>query len=455
MPSSVKISIIGAGSAVFSLALVKDLCLTEGLSGSHVCFMDIDRERLDMIERLASRYAGELGAGLTFEKTLDRRVALQDAGFVINTAATRDEYHIRDMRVLADRHGYYYGGDLRPDRFYQLQLMLDIGRDMEHICPDAWLIFAANPVFAGTTLVSRETGIKTVGLCHGHYGYRKIAQTIGIDPDRVTFQAPGLNHHIWMTHFLYEGRDAYPLIDEWIATQAEEYWRTYVATGTHDVQMSRGAVHEYRLFGLFPIGDTVRHSGWWYHTDQKTKMRWFGPPWGGPDTHEARAVTRESKDKRIAMMTEAAFDPQASLVQILGTERSREQHVPIIDGLVNNHEGYFQVNVRNEGALQGVPDDVAVEVPAIVNAKGIQPLRVTPLPRKILLERILPEWLHMEQILEAFKTGDRSMLLYDVLENHQTRSYDQALAVLDDLLHMPGHEDLLEHYRFPDGWSDL
>ena len=32
--------------------------------------------------------------------------------------------------------------------------------------------------------MTRETSIKVCGLCHGHYGYREIAQTIGMDPDR-------------------------------------------------------------------------------------------------------------------------------------------------------------------------------------------------------------------------------------------------------------------------------
>ena len=75
----------------------------------------------------------------------------------------------------------------------------------------------------------------------------------------MTWQAPGLNHNIWLTHFIYEGKDAYPLIDEWIATKGEEYWRTHVAERTHDAQMSRGAVHQYHMYGLLPIGDTVRH----------------------------------------------------------------------------------------------------------------------------------------------------------------------------------------------------
>jgi alpha-galactosidase len=323
---------------------------------------------------------------------------------------------------------------------------------MERICPDAWLIMSGNPVFEGCTLLTRETGIKVCGLCHGHYGVHEIAQTIGLDPRRVTWQAPGLNHNIWLTHFIYEGKGAYPLIDEWIATKGEEYWRTHVATRTHDIQMSRGAVHQYHLYGLFPIGDTVRRGGWWYHTDLATKKHWFGEPWGGPDTELARPLFVENLEQRLAEMTRLANDPRASLVEAFGNDKTREQQVPIIDALVNNNEGQFQVNVPNRGALEGVPDDVVVEVPAVINQKGIQPLHVGALPPKILLESILPEWLDMERDLLAFKTGDRSMLLWNVLESHQTRSYDQGVAVLEDLLSMEGHEELAEHYRFLKKW---
>jgi alpha-galactosidase len=252
----------------------------------------------------------------------------------------------------------------------------------------------------------------------------------------VTWQAPGLNHNIWLTHFIYEGKDAYPLIDEWVKTKGEEYWRTHLAVTTHDAQMSRGAVHEYHMYGLFPIGDTVRHAGWWYHTDIEAKKRWFGEPYGGPDTHIARPVHVAKLEKRIAEMTSWANDPKTDMVKAVGTEKTHEQIVPIMDGLINNTEGYFQVNVPNRGALAGIPDDVVVEVPAIVNQKGIQPVRVGSLPPKVMFERILPRWLEMERELLAFKTGDLSVLLNSVLENPQTRSYDQAKAVMEELMGM-------------------
>lgn len=456
MSTPIKLSVIGAGSATFSLGLVKDICLTPGLNGSLISFMDIDADRLDAITKLAIRYAGELGADLRFESTLDRAETLQDADFVINTASASSHYYQRDSRELVDKHGYYYGGRFRSGNYSNFKLMLDVARDMEEICPDAWLIQSGNPVFEGCTLMTRETSIKVCGLCHGHYGVYGIARVLGLEEhDKITWQAPGLNHNIWLTHFYYKGEDAYPLLEKWIEEKGEHYWQTHIAERTHDIQMSRGTIHQYRMFGLMPIGDTPRRGGWWYHTDIETKKRWFGEPWGGPDTHLGRPIHVEGLEKRLAQIKELTQNPKASIIEAFGSTKTREQQVPIIDGLVNDNEGQFQVNIPNHGALAGVPDDVVVEVPAIVNKKGIQPLRVHPLPKKIMLEQILPEWLEMERDLLSFHTGDRSMLLFNVLEAGQTRSYDQAVAVLEDVLSMPGNEEKAAHYQYEEKAKDL
>ena len=455
---SVKVTIIGAGSVVFSLGLVKDLCLTEGLKGSKVCFMDINKERLDVVHKLGVRYAEDLGADLQFQRTLDREESLQDADFVINTATiTNNDYFMKRRRALAAKYGYFYGRTGMPG-YHNMQLMLDVVKDMEKICPDAWVLQAGNPVFAGTTLMTRETSIKVCGLCHGHYGYRTIANTIGLDPKRVTWQAPGLNHNIWLTHFYYDGEDAYPILDAWIENKSESYWEARQDSGNIPAQMSRSAIQQYKMYGLMPVGDTPRRGGWWYHNDLETRIRWYGGPIGGGDTPEGRENILKGKEKRFQQMKEAAYDPKVRPLDTFGDKKTSEQHVPIIDGLVNNNEGQFQVNIRNDGALPGIPDNVAVEVPAIVNKKGIQPIRVEPLPRKVMLECIYPDWLNVERALEALKSGDKSMLLYGILENHQTPSYDHAVEVLEALMAMEPNEpmeyveDINDHYKWPKNW---
>ncbi|MEM7130288.1 MAG: alpha-glucosidase/alpha-galactosidase [Chloroflexota bacterium] len=459
MPTPVKIAVIGAGSATFSLGLVKDLCLTPNLNGSMIHMMDIDGERLEMISQLAQRYSGELGSKLEIERTTERAVALQDADFVINTAAARSHYHQVDMRKLIAKHGYYYSANASvPGSYYNFQLMMDVVRDMEAICPDAWLIQSGNPVFSGCTLMTRNSDIKIVGLCHGHYGVYEIANVLGFEINSLkdlTWQAPGLNHNVWLTHFIYNGQDAYPILNDWIENQAEEYWLTHIPIRTHDIQMSKGAIHQYKMFGLMPIGDTVRRGGWWYHTDLATKKLWFGDRFGGPDTEIARPFYVKGLEEKLAKVNALIQDTSASVVETFGDQKTKEQQVPIIDALTNNVEGEFEVNVPNNGALPGIPDDVVVEVPAIINKKGILPMHVEPLPAKIMYEAILPEWLDMERELLAFETGDRTQLVWNALNSPKTRTYEQAIGLMEDIMQMPGHEEVNDFFQYSNGEEAL
>ncbi|MDP6699844.1 MAG: alpha-glucosidase/alpha-galactosidase [Candidatus Latescibacteria bacterium] len=453
-----KVTIFGAGSVVFSLGLVKDLCLTKELNGSHVCFMDINEEVLDVIYALGKRYAEDLGADLSFEKTTDRETALKDADFVINTATvTHNEYLMQRRRQMTAELGYFYDKTGMPE-YYNLQLMLDVARDMEKWCPEAWVLLAGNPVFDGTTLMTRETDIQVCGLCHGHYGYAGVARVLGLDPEAVTWQAPGLNHNIWLTDFICDNEDMYPRLDRWIAGESEQYWEQMAAAGKAiPTQMSRAAVHQYRMYGLMPIGDTPRRGGWWYHTGLESRAHWYDPN-GGKDTPAGRDKVLARKAEKYEQMQAAAYDEKVRPVDMFGDKMTPEQHIPIMNGLVNNVEGQFQVNVPNNGALPGIPDDVAVEVPAIVNKKGIQPVRVPPLPRKIMLECIYPDWLHMERTLEAVLTGDKSMMLYGVLEAKETKSYEHGLEVLDALFNIEPNapmahvEPIDEHFAWPKNW---
>ncbi|MBT4139740.1 MAG: alpha-glucosidase/alpha-galactosidase, partial [Candidatus Latescibacteria bacterium] len=222
-------------------------------------------------------------------------------------------------------------------------------------------------------------------------------------------------------------------------------------------QMSRAAIHQYKMYGLMPIGDTPRRGGWWYHTSLETRTKWFGPN-GGGDTPAGRDKMLEGKAKKYEQMKAAAYDEKVRPIDEFGDKMTHEQHIPIMNGLVNNVEGQFQVNVPNNGVLPGIPDDVAVEVPAIVNKKGILPMRVPPLSKKIMMECVLPDWLNMERTLEAVLSGDKSMMLYGVLEAKETTSYEHGVEVLDALFNIEPNEpmkhieDINEHFSWPKNW---
>lgn len=446
MGTAVRLAIIGAGSAQFSMELVRDVCLTETLAGSEVILMDIDQGRLETVHKAARRYAEETGADLGVKSTLDREEALRDADFVVNTAMPGGHDQHECERSLTEQHGYYRGLGLATT-YRCLRMMLDVAQDMERLCPDAWLIQSGNPVFEGCTLMTRQTGVKALGLCHGHYGYREIAHTLGLELEHVTFEAPGFNHCIWMTHFRYKGRDAYPLIDRWIEEESEQHWRAWKPR-YYETQMSPAAVHMYKLYGLMPIGDTSRAlwpEVWWYHLNADAKKRWWGPL-GGFDSAEGWAVYLDDLNRNLARVRHVADSAAGRATDVFPPRKSGEQVVPIIDSVANDRVGSYQVNVPNRGVLPGIPDDVVVEVPALIDAKGVRPLAVGPLPQRVMLGVMWPRWLQMERTLAAFLSGDRRYLMQAVLHDHRTRTWEQAEAALEAPLRMPGNAGAARHF---------
>lgn len=448
MSKPIRLAVIGAGSAQFSLGLVRDLCLTDSLAGSSIVLMDLDQQRLDATTSLARRYAAEIGQDLKFEQTTNRQKALEGADFVINTALAGGHSREEAERALVQSCGYYRGLYPSESGFFQYDLMLEVARDIERICPDAWLIQSSNPVYDGVTLITRETNVKTVGLCHGPFGgIREIANVLGLDYDQITFEAPGVNHCVWLTSFRYKGEDAFPLLDKWVTEKSEDYWRTWTPK-FHDTQMSPAAIHMYKLFGALPLGDASRAiwtDAWWYNKDLESKKRWWGPD-GGFDSEIGWQIYLDHLTEDLDAIAAAANDPTSKLTKLFPPKMSGEQMVPIIDALHNDRRGNFIVNVANNGAIDGIPDNVAVEVQAVVDGRGIRPLRTPKLPDLVMLGAIMPQILVMERRLAAFKTKDTRFFLQYLLFEHRTRSLEHAEETLDAIMKMPGNERMLEYF---------
>ncbi len=457
----VKISVIGAGSINFTGKLMVDLFLTPSLHGSTVALMDIDKKRLNMMHSMVTRYAKEMKADLKIEKTLDREEALNGADFVIDTVKVGGYDSMEAERRIAEKHGYYRGlGDKVSDyygglgAFHQLNFVLGLARDVEEICPDAWFLQAGNPVFESTTLVSRETKVKAVGVCHGHISYVDMVDAIGLLRKEVEVTVAGVNHNIWLTRFLHNGENAYPLLDKWIKEKAEGYWKStekLIDKPWSGEQMSRAAVDMYRLYGLFPIGDTVRSaSPWWYHTDLKTKKRYFGPL-GGFDSEIGWANYLNGLKDALKKLQGWSGD-LATVKKVYPPRFSGEQHIPFIDAVTNSKEVPLQLNVPNRGAITGVADDIAVEVPTVVKGAGVRKSKIVPehigqLPKRLMAHVLLPRILRMEQILQAFLESDRKGLLLTIAEDHRTTTFENAKALLEELLAQPWNSEAAKHYK--------
>lgn len=414
MGTPVRISIIGAGSAQFSLAVIRDICLTNDLAGSTICLMDIDQSRVEMVRQLATRYVAELGANLKFEQTVRREDALRGSDFVINTAST----------------GAHGGGGY--ENFHNIRFFVDVARDMEKLCPDSWLIQSGNPVFEGCTAMTRETSVKIVGLCHGHSCLNEMCRVLGLDFKKLSWQAPGFNHIIYLTHCYYEGKNVYPMLDEWIEKHSEEYWRTY-KPAFYENQMSRGAIQQYKLVGYLPVGDTPRWGGWWLDVDLPTRKHWFGPI-GGFDSQEGWAMYIAELETKRRRMFEVAADPKAEVLKEFPPIKSGEQIVPLIDALANDNAGLFQVNIPNNNLIFDLPADVVVEVPAWISKRGIQGIQVGKMPVNIMTEILWPQMAVSERRVNLALHPNKALLLDTILQSRQLRTFDEGVQRMNQIL---------------------
>lgn len=445
-----KISIIGAGSAVFSLRLIIDFCLTPNLEGSTISFMDIDPQRLDAIHHLCQRYADEVGINLKLEKTLDRRESLAGADFVINTALAAGHERLRGGWEIARRYGYRLGGSLHIYHdeafwinFYQFRLMEDVITDVLDVCPEAWYLQVGNPVLAGITFLGRRyPEAKITGLCHGFSGVYRIADVLGLDRDKLTFQIPGVNHFVWLTHLYHNGQDVMPAFDQWIETQAPEYWKTCPPSDF----LGPVAVDLYRRFGVFPIGDTCNPGGgswpYWYHVDGTTEQRWKEDPYLWYENYFGWL------DRTVTQIRRAGEDAGTPVSEVFPPKLSGEVMVPLIESIACDIPRVIIANIPNAGDfVPGVPRDFAVEIPTLISKRGIQGVKTDGLPRPltsyILRDRVAP----IEVELEAYTTGSKEALLQLILMDPYTTSEDQARGLLNEILDLPYHEAMRQHFR--------
>lgn len=58
----------------------------------------------------------------------------------------------------------------------------------------------------------------------------------------------------------------------------------------------------------------------------------------------------------------------------------------------------------------------------------------------------------MERQILAIETGDRSILLWNRLNDGRTHSYEQARAFLEELLGQSYNQEMNAHYHWPANW---
>jgi 6-phospho-beta-glucosidase len=104
-----------------------------------------------------------------------------------------------------------------------------------------------------------------------------------------------------------------------------------------------------------------------------------------------------------------------------------------MEAAYNNDDRAIVINTANQGAVAYLPDDAVIEVPCMVNASGIFPLRQPDIPQAVW--GLIAAVKNYEQlVVDAAVTGDRDTALLALLAHPLVGDYEKAKAILAEML---------------------
>jgi 6-phospho-beta-glucosidase len=105
----------------------------------------------------------------------------------------------------------------------------------------------------------------------------------------------------------------------------------------------------------------------------------------------------------------------------------------VMEAAYTNQEKVIVINAPNQGAVPCLPDDAVIEVPCLVNASGIFPLRQSDIPKTVW--GLIAAVKNYEQLtVEAAVTKDRDTALLALMAHPLVGDYEKADALLAEML---------------------
>jgi alpha-galactosidase len=420
-----KIVLIGAGS-LFGPRLLGDAMQTPELYGSEIVLVDIDPVALDRTYDFACAVNEISGAKYRISKFTDRREALPQASYIMNSFAIgRDALWQKDFEIPL-RHGIkqVLGENGGPGglshTLRNVPIVLDICRDIEQLCPDALLLNFTNPESRMCMAIAQHSRVKAIGLCHG-FGMirRRLAEILDCSPDDIETEAGGLNHFTWVYRMWDKnsGVDLYPALKS-----------AYAGGMAGKIPMS---LYLMERFGMLP-SPSDDHVGEYLS---------YGWEFAGLEGYDFDGWHKERQDiyKKLNRIILRDETPDEFL-----TEHSGEVAFDIIAGLEADVSCQLPaVNIMNKGTIPNLPDDAIVEVPATVDGNGVHPTELPALPEGV--SAMCHQQIAIQRLsVSAAVTGNRQQALEAMLLDPIIDNAKAAEAVLNELLEI--HKEYLPSF---------
>ena len=371
-----KIALIGAGSIVFCKTLLNDMLSTPALAGFEFALMSPTMTKIAKMRDYAQKIVDKNKLDNKIYATTDRRDALTDAKYVIlmfqigGNDAYKFDYEI-PLKYGVDQ---CIGDSLGPGGIFRFlrsaPVLEDIDKDMQELCPDAYVLNYVNPMGAVCTFLGRETSFgkknRYIGLCHGvQTTMDLIAGYTDVPKSEIDFIAAGINHMAWFLKLEHNGKDLYPLLKA--NMEKPEY---YINEKVRGEVMRQGG-----YFMTESTGHLSEYLPWFRKNQLALDLYCDQPDFGGASgAYYKFSVHVQDKFKRIDILAIESGELEP---------RSNEYCSYIIEAIETDVAFRLNGNVLNNGYITNLPQTACVEVPIYVDRHGLNPITVGDLPPQL------------------------------------------------------------------------
>lgn len=428
MKKQMKIVTIGGGSSYTPELVEGFIKRYQELPVSDLWLVDIEegKEKLEIVGKLAQRMVKEANIPMRIHLTLDRRTALKDADFV----TTQLRVGLLDARIKDERipltHGLIgqetngAGGMFKALR--TIPVIMDIVKDMEELCPDAWLINFTNPAGIITEAILRYTNHKkVVGLCNVPITMQTgIAKWMQVEPTDIEMSIAGLNHHFFVTDVRIHGKsriddvlEVYQNLDESELVTMKNImafpWSKRLIRGLHAIPCPY-------LSYYFFTKEQLEHE---LELLKENNVR--------------AEFVKHVEEELFTLYKDESLCVKPKQLEQRGGAHYSDAACSIINSIYNNKGDIQYVNTKNCGAISNLPADSAIEAACIITSDGPKPIAMGELP--VAINGTIQTIKTFERLVcEAAMTGNKDIAVTALTLNPLITSDALANKVFDELL---------------------
>ena len=437
MTANPRITFIGAGSTVFMKNIVGDILQRPATSGATIALMDINPQRLAESEIVVKKIISTLGVKAKIETHSNQRKALEKADFVVvafqiggyEPCTVTDfevpkKYKLR--QTIADTLGV--GGIMRGLR--TVPHLWKVCEDMMAVCPNAHLLQYVNPMAINTWAISAKyPKIKQVGLCHSVQGTaEELAHDLDIPISDIRYKAAGINHMSFYSQFEHRQKDG-SYKDLYPALRQGYLDGRFPKPSTWNPRCPNKVRYEMLMRLGFFVTESSEHfaeyTPYFIKEGREDLIEKFGIPL---DEYPKRCVEQIERWKKDAEENRAATK--------IVIKPSREYASSIVNSIWTGEPSVIYGNQRNNGCITSLPNDCAVEVPCLVDDRGIQPTLVGELAPQ--LTALIRTNINVQELtVKALLNKNREHIYHAaMMDPHTAAELDlqQIWNLVDDLL---------------------